>query len=204
MNEEQALLADGEWNETSLVQAEHKRGVFSGKNLQSSDPERFNLIVQLIAENKMSGAQIAAATKCSRNLVAGIRIHCPEEIEQTRVRLSKKAAVVADMCLDRQIEALADPDTKIPFQQLAVGGAVNIDKLQVLSGGATARLEVVDARGPEHDDFMREMGLGAGTPPAKGARVIDVEAVETRRIGPAADADPDEVSNVRKGGSDAA
>lgn len=159
MTEEQQTLPGVDIDEHALVEAEHTRGIFSGVNLRQYDPEKYNLIIEMLASDDYSISQIARATKSSRNLISAIRLHQVEEIEHLRAKIARGAAHVAELCQERQIEILTDPSSKPRLGELAVAQGVAIDKMQVLTGGATSRLEVISGTGPEHDDFVREMGL---------------------------------------------
>lgn len=181
MNDQLTLQGDdgAELAEAALCETEKARGLFSGVNLQKYDPEKYQLILEMLSSGKFSMRMIGRATKTSTNLVSAIRKSQEVEIESLRAKLSRGAAHVAELCQERQVEILTDPDSKIRLGELAVAQGVAIDKMQVLSGGATSRLEVVVGAGPDHDDFVKEMGLSAGNGGQK-ARVIDVEADELR------------------------
>jgi hypothetical protein len=165
MNDEQLKLLDVE--ESALVETEKARGIFSGVNLKHYDPDKFRLILEMLASEEYSVSQIARATKSSRNLISAIRLREVEEIDHLRAKLARGAAHVAELCQERQIEILTDPSSKPRLGELAVAQGVAIDKMQVLSGGATSRLEVVTGPGPGHDDFVKEMGLVGGSEPQK-------------------------------------
>lgn len=141
------LQLPGDWPEEAMIQDEQRRGVFSGVNLQQYDPEKFELILQLLAEDKLSIRQIARATRSSRNLISSMRVTCAREIEPLKQRIASGALHVAELCQEREIELLNDPEAKLSLRDLAIAKAVNIDKAQLLSGEPT---HIISASDPDH------------------------------------------------------
>ncbi len=179
MSDEQLKLA--EWDEEALVQDEQRRGVFSGTLLKKSNPEKYDLICHYLA-SEVPVARIARLVCSSRNLISAIKRAQPVEIEHEKQKIAAGSAHVIDLITERQIEILNDPQErkKVGFRDLTVSKGIEVDKFQITSGGATSRLEVVVGTGPEHEEFLIEIGLGAGIGGQK-ARVLEGEAVE---IGP--------------------
>jgi len=202
MSEDQQVL-DPRWDEDALVQEEKRRGIFSGQLLKKSNPEKYTLICHHLAAG-LPIARISRLVQSSRNLIAAIKQLQPIEIEQEKRRIAGGAAAIIDLITEAQIDRLTDPASlkDISFRDLGVVKGIETDKFQVVTGGATSRVEVVAAvDGPGHDEYMAQIGFAGGFPATKGQRVIEVEVVDRTVdvLPPAAESvDPEEKKEDQK------
>ena len=164
---------------------------FTAARFFSEQPQRYLEIVRLRAEG-MSGKAVARMLQCSRNLVAAIdkRESGTATVEHLKREASNRYRHIARLCSESLEEMLLDDDQTFEPRDLAILIGVLEDKAQLLSGGATSRVEVGDGR-PGHEDvaaFFNElrrqhqerMGLGGenprtGAPAGSEPRSIDAE-----------------------------
>ncbi len=144
-------------------------GHFTGERLFQQRPEVYNAVVQALAEG-MGIRQIARAFKVSANTVMSVR-----EREKVVIDTDKERTVANLRALARaSSERLLDELESIPIDKLAITMGIAVEKLQLLEGNATARVEhVKPSAGIEAfnriiDILPAETGLGAGTPVQKG------------------------------------
>ena len=138
------VIAAGE-----LLPPDVMRGTFTAEHLEAHDPERFGLIAKLLCEGSLSQRQIADATKASRNTVAAVfkKLLARGAIEPAKKQLAGDLLNLARVSIERATEAVQDDGEKISARDLGILAAVAVDKAQILTGGATMRLEVVDGIG---------------------------------------------------------
>lgn len=150
--------------------SESARGIFSGRDLERHEPERYRRVVELIMDGGLSQRQVAAVTRTSRNTVAAVCKHLISTgaIEPAKRSLAAAGYTIAALSTDRMAEILTDPieRKRVRFRDLVIGAAVMIDKAQLLAGEATSRMEVVE--GPRHEDMDRMYR----------AAVIEAECIE--------------------------
>lgn len=136
---EGALFADSE-----------KRGTFTGERLFAQDPERYAQIVSLLTEG-LGIRQIARLCRVSSSTVMAVRQREPKVIETERAMLVGRMRGATRLMVDRVIDVLESADfevrTPADLQRLLVSAGILIDKSELLSGGATSRVERVE-RGP--------------------------------------------------------
>ena len=137
-----------------LSAREYSQGIYSGSRLKEADPERYAVVIDLLADGSLSQRQISRLTGVSRNLVAGVAKLQHADIEPVKQRLASKARNLAELCIDRAEELVRDDHSKIGLKDLMIGAGVMADKSLLLSGEATQRIEVerVDA-----DEFNRRL-----------------------------------------------
>lgn len=148
------------------------RGQHTAARLFLRNPQLYKAIMWLYASG--SAGQLKTAE------VLGVSVHTVRAVIQ-REKLTPGAAMdtaktlasMADlraMTLETLIEKLADKDErkKIPFDKLMIGLGIQTEKIELLKGNATERVEHVDGR-PAADEFQRWLEEGA----------IDVESTET-------------------------
>jgi hypothetical protein len=161
-----ALIED----DVTVEASEKARGVFNGTLLQKSNPEKYKQIVDMLAHGS-SYRDIAKLTKTSRNLIRVIA--ASGEIEPHRQRVAGKLRVVAELSAERMVEILEDDDKMqdVSLRDLSIALGVAADKSQVLSGGATAIVQV-DINDPGRGEYERMLA---------GHQVIDVTSETTSR-----------------------
>lgn len=158
---------------------------FTGELLRKSDPGRFGVIIDLLADGRLSQRQIADLTKTSRNTISAIakrvQVH---DIEPVKKRLAIKARNVSELAFDELERRLVECPEEIGARDLVIVGGTAADKSQVLSGHATQihawqpaqadadiyeqlrRADAVDVEARDADE-PPEMGL---PPPRAGAK----------------------------------
>jgi transposase-like protein len=115
-------------------------GEFSGERLLARKPETYRAVVRMLAEG-LSMSSIARALGVSRNTVAAVREREGFSIEQDKKELLRDFRRAARLSVERAIELVPHIQTA---KDAAIVAAVMTDKLQLLSGEATARVERVE------------------------------------------------------------
>jgi hypothetical protein len=145
-------------------------GEFSGERLLARRPETYRAVIRMLAEG-LSMSSIARALSVSRNTVAAVREREGFSIEQDKKELLRDFRRAARLSVERAIELVPHIQTS---KDAAIVAAVMVDKLQLLSGEATARVERVEVS----QDKLAEM--------LANLPVLEAEVVP--ETGPSADA----------------
>jgi hypothetical protein len=124
-------------------------GEFSGERLLARKPETYRAVVRMLAEG-LSMSSIARALGVSRNTVAAVREREGFSIEQDKKELLRDFRRAARLSVERAIELVPHIQTA---KDAAIVAAVMTDKLQLLSGEATSRVEKVEV----NQDKLAEM-----------------------------------------------
>jgi hypothetical protein len=132
-------------------------GEFSGDRLFAQRPEIYRAVVSMLAEGIVT-TTIAKACQVSPNTIYAVRDREGVTIESERKELLKNLRQAAKLSVEKTLDLL--PSLK-SAKDAAITAAVMIDKLQLLSGEATSRIERVEVDG---DAIMRIV---------QGAEVID-------------------------------
>jgi len=142
----------------AILQAEEERGTYTAERYHRKQPHAYRAIVALLADGALGMHRIAdmvraSGTPCSVNTVAAIRDREPAIIERAQKQLAQVAYRGARMAIEAIVDKLSDKGVlaEASLQQLGVISGILTDKGQVLSGGPTARMEVV--RGATREDF---------------------------------------------------
>jgi transposase-like protein len=138
-------------------------GEFSGERLLTRRPETYRAVVRMLAEG-LSMSSVARALGVSRNTVAAVRDREGFSIEQDKKELLRDFRRAARLSVERAIELVPSINSA---KDAAIVAAVMTDKLQLLSGEATSRVEKVEV----NQDKLAEM-LAA-------LPVLDAEVVPT-------------------------
>jgi transposase-like protein len=117
-------------------------GDFTGERLFRDRPGVYAAVVRMCAEG-MSISATARALGVSRNTVCAVRDREGFSIEQDKKELLRDLRRAGRLSVEKVIELL--PDVK-SAKDAAITAAVMIDKQQLLSGEATARVERVDVK----------------------------------------------------------
>ena len=115
-------------------------GEFSGERLIARRPEVYRAIVKMLAEG-LSGSSIARACQVSRNTVAAVQEREGFSIEQAKKELLATIRRGSQIAAERVVELLPHLNSA---KDAAITLAVLVDKAQLLSGEATARVERVE------------------------------------------------------------
>ncbi len=136
-------------------EAGDKYGVreFTAARFFSNEPEKYRTIISLVAEG-LGVIRIGKLLKVSPNTVMAVRDREGEIVDIEKERISRAARSAARMCIEGIIEDLSDPERrkKISARDKSIIHGVLIEKSELLSGGATSRVEIKNAD-PSHDDF---------------------------------------------------
>ena len=116
-------------------------GEFTGERLLARKPEVYRAVVRMAAEGQSISAT-ARALSVSRNTVAAVREREGISIEQEKKELLRDVRRAARLSVERAIELVPSINSA---KDAAIVAAVMVDKMQLLSGEATSRIERVDA-----------------------------------------------------------
>jgi hypothetical protein len=115
-------------------------GEFSGERLLTRRPEVYRAICRMSAEG-LSMSAMARALGVSRNTVAAVQEREGISIEQHKKELLRNVRTAARLSVERVVELVPTINNA---KDAAIVAAVMVDKLQLLSGEATARVERVE------------------------------------------------------------
>jgi transcriptional regulator with XRE-family HTH domain len=124
-------------------------GEFSGERLLARRPEVYRAICRMSAEG-LSMSAMARALGVSRNTVAAVQEREQFPIEQQKKELLKNVRTAARLSVERVVELVPSINNA---KDAAIVAAVMVDKLQLLSGEATSRVEKVEV----NQDKLSEM-----------------------------------------------
>jgi predicted XRE-type DNA-binding protein len=155
---------------------------FTGERLHRDRPDVYQAIVTAWA-NGLSQRQIARALRVSANTVAAVIEREPDAVEAQKKRLVTGLRRFAGATVERMLEEL----DRMPLNALPVALGVTVDKLQLLSGEATARVERVDNRPDKVREYIDSLpviegevieaagtGVAGGTDGQKGVASVPV------------------------------
>lgn len=115
-------------------------GEFTGERLLARRPEAYRAVVSMAAEG-LSISATARALSVSRNTVTAVREREGISIEQEKKELLRDVRRAARLSVERAIELVPSINSA---KDAAIVAAVMVDKMQLLSGEATARIEKVE------------------------------------------------------------
>jgi hypothetical protein len=115
-------------------------GEFTGERLLARRPDAYQAIIRMSAEGLSISAQ-ARALGVSRNTVCAVRDREGFSIEQDKKDLLRDVRRAARLSVERAIELVPSITSA---KDAAIVAAVMVDKMQLLSGEATARVERVE------------------------------------------------------------
>lgn len=115
-------------------------GEFSGERLLARRPEAYRAVVSMAAEG-LSISATARALSVSRNTVTAVREREGISIEQEKKELLRDVRRAARLSVERAIELVPSINSA---KDAAIVAAVMVDKMQLLSGEATSRIEKVE------------------------------------------------------------
>ena len=127
-------------------------GEFSGERLLARRPEVYRAILSMSAEG-LSVSAMARAFAVSRNTIAAVQDREGFSIEQHKKELLRNVRTAARLSVERVVELVPSITSA---KDAAIVAAVMVDKLQLLSGEATARVERVEVS----QDKLTEMLAG--------------------------------------------
>lgn len=169
-------LAGASFLDESVVElatsALESRGDHTAAHLFLKNPQLYKAACFMYASGSAGQLKIAAVLKMSVHTVRAI-IHREKLTRGAAMDTVKTLESMSDlraMTLETLIEKLSDPEErrKIPFDKLMIGIGIQTEKIELLRGNATERIEHVESA-PASDEFNRWLREGS----------IDVTASET-------------------------
>ena len=147
--EEQQPTLPGDWSPDVLerIEAEESHGHFTGDRLYIRRPEIYRAVVQLLGQG-VGVRQIARTLGVSTNTVSAVRLREGSSIETHKIRAAESLSSFVAAAADR----LRDEVHDIAIDKLSVPLGIAVEKLMLLTGQATSRVEHIDAA-PAPVDF---------------------------------------------------
>jgi hypothetical protein len=146
------------------AESEERKGRYTAARLLAKRPDTARMICHYLAQD-VGLLRIAKLAGVHHQTVAAIQDQLPAEIDMERQRLAGLARTAAALCMERIIDEVEH----LPRQTLGLTAAQLIDKFQVLTGGATSRVERV-SKEPSIEDFG---AMIAALPSAEGMTLTD-------------------------------
>ena len=156
-------------------------GEFSGERLLARRPEVYRAILSMSAEG-LSVSAMARAFGVSRNTIAAVQDREGFTIEQHKKELLRNVRTAARLSVERVVELVPGIQNA---KDAAIVAAVMVDKLQLLSGEATARVERVEVS----QDKLSEMLAGLPELEAEIVQPTGLNGSGSGQRGPAAAGD---------------
>jgi hypothetical protein len=199
----------------SEAESDPKKAVYTAARLFAHRPETYKQCVSMLAEG-IGILRIASILRMTAHTILAVREREAASITIEKERLARACLHGAQMCVEGIIEDMDNPERrdKTGMHQKAITMGILTEKHQLLTGGATSRMETVKSE-PGHADFLHALasaiGCGGETAEQRSAggpadavagarqvtdvesRVVPVEAPE-RAQGPAGE--------LTKGGQD--
>jgi len=138
-------------------------GEFTGERLHRDRPAIYAAAVRMIAEGQSISAA-ARALGISRNTVCAVRDREGVSVEQEKKELLRDLRRASRLGVEKVIELL--PETRAA-KDAAIVAAVMVDKMQLLGGEATSRVERVDVKPDQVKAYLDAL-------PVLDAEVIEV------------------------------
>lgn len=150
---QQTLPGIEQATEAAIQSAGPGEGVYNGARLFSQNPQLYETVVRVFS---LTDSVRATARLCGVHVktVMGVRDREGLSIATERERLSRLCAEVSGLTLEIVRERLSEDKPDVGLRDLLVGFGISVDKMLLLAGQATARIEHV-LRTPDHDDFNR-------------------------------------------------
>jgi hypothetical protein len=130
-------------------------GEFSGERLLARRPEVYRAICRMSAEG-LSMSAMARALGVSRNTVAAVQEREGISIEQHKKELLRNVRTAARLSVERVVELVPTINNA---KDAAIVAAVMVDKLQLLSGEATSRVEKVEVSQDKLSEMLASLPI---------------------------------------------
>lgn len=130
-----------------LLPAEEQRKRFTG-DLLAKNEERLQAVIHALAEG-MAMRRIAKAFGISVNTVIAVNRRFGSEVETQKKEVGMKCLAAGRLAVERIVEEI----DSLPKASLPIVAGVMLDKGQLLTGGATHRLESVKTNLHLHADI---------------------------------------------------
>lgn len=126
-----------------------RRGEFTAERLMESRPTIYRAIVDGLGQG-LGVRQLCRAYRVSHHTVAAVMSRESQAVATLKERTVSVLRTFGRLAADR----LLDEVDQIPIQSLPIALGIAVEKAELLSGGATSRIEHADS-GPTHDDYLR-------------------------------------------------
>ncbi|NBW12069.1 MAG: hypothetical protein EBR82_28965, partial [Caulobacteraceae bacterium] len=161
-------------------------GQYTGERLFRQEPEKYRTIVTMLAAGRGIRA-IKKACGVHHDTIRAVAAREGRPIDTLKQRIVENLEAAIDVGTDRLVEVV--DSMKAEALPIAIG--VLIDKHQLLTGQATARVETTDISAQDQprtfDEWLAKLkpaqtGLGGGKDGAKGGSVADLEVIGVHRL----------------------
>jgi hypothetical protein len=126
-----------------------RRGEFTAERLMESRPTIYRAIVDGLGQG-LGVRQLCRAYRVSHHTVAAVMSREINAIATVKERTVSVLRTFGRLAADR----LLDEVDQIPIQSLPIALGIAVEKAELLSGGATSRIEHTES-GPTHEDYLR-------------------------------------------------
>lgn len=172
--------------EIEVVELMERQGHFTGERLKLRFPQKYELILKLMAEGILSEKEISETCQVSRNTVAALRRNDANSIEQLKRTILGTVREALRMTTERVLELAPEMSAK----DAIIATGVLAEKMQLLSGEATAIVAnvgdklrhadinaILDALPVADAHEVPPMGSPGGSPQQKGLPdAVEIEA----------------------------
>jgi hypothetical protein len=138
-----------------------RRGEFTAERLMESRPTIYKALVDGLGQG-LGVRQLCRAYRVSHHTVAAVMARESQAVATVKERTVSVLRTFGRLAADR----LLDEVDQIPIQSLPIALGIAVEKAELLSGGATSRIEHAES-GPTHEDYLRMIS----------GKVIDAEVV---------------------------
>jgi len=138
-----------------------RRGEFTAERLMESRPTIYKALVDGLGQG-LGVRQLCRAYRVSHHTVAAVMARESAAVATVKERTVSVLRTFGRLAADR----LLDEVDQIPIQSLPIALGIAVEKAELLSGGATSRIEHAES-GPTHEDYLRMIQ----------GKVIDAELV---------------------------
>ena len=126
-----------------------RRGEFTAERLMESRPTIYRAIVDGLGQG-LGVRQLCRAYRVSHHTVAAVMARESAAVATLKERTVSVLRTFGRLAADR----LLDEVDQIPIQSLPIALGIALEKAELLSGGATSRIEHAES-GPTHEDYLR-------------------------------------------------
>ena len=126
-----------------------RRGEFTAERLMESRPTIYRALVDGLGQG-LGVRQLCRAYRVSHHTVAAVMSRESSAVATLKERTVSVLRTFGRLAADR----LLDEVDQIPIQSLPIALGIAVEKAELLSGGATSRIEHSDS-GPTHEDYLR-------------------------------------------------
>jgi len=190
---QQLQLIPSNQMDVALFSATEARGEYTAEILFDRHRDKYLAAISFLSEG-IGILRIASLLHISPSSVIAIREREGGSIEIEKGRLSRLARGAARLCVEAIVDLFRDPArvAEISPRDLGILHGILVDKSELLSGGATARVEHSDSV-PGHSELLayldalrsrRPMGSGAENAGQKGEPAA-IDVTDQVQVGPA-------------------